>query len=82
MTLNCFVRIGRTGRQIAALPAEEARERELVKANQRVGRPARREDKRAHGAGAAAGVASRVAICARASETASKVNRVEAWRAL
>ena len=82
MALDRLVRIGRTSRQIPALPANEARERELVKADQSVRSAPGRDNQRAHGAGAAASAASRAAICAKASATASKVNNVEAWRAL
>src|SRR6516162_432678 len=49
--LDRLVGIGRAGRQVSALPANQARERELVETDQRVGGSARREDERAHGAG-------------------------------
>jgi hypothetical protein len=62
MPLNCFVGIGRAARQISTLAANQAREGELVEADQRAGGAARGDDKRAHGAGAASGAASRAAI--------------------
>ena len=45
-------------------------------------RATRRQSRGAHDAGAVSRAALRAAICANASTTASKVNKVEAWRAL
>ena len=47
-----------------------------------MGGAARRQNQRAHDAGAVSRAASRAAICAKASTTASNVNKVEAWRAV
>ena len=43
MPLDRLVRISRTGRQVPALPADQARKRELIEADQRVGGAARRQ---------------------------------------
>ena len=82
MPLDRFVRVGRAGRQIPALTAEQGRERELVEADQRVSGAARAEDESAHEAPAPSFAVSRAAIWPRASTTALNVSRVEAWRAL
>ena len=78
MARDRLVRISRTGRQIPALPADQARECELVEADERMDGAARRGGERAHDAGAASRTASRAAIWANASTTASNVNNVEA----
>lgn len=65
MPLDRLVRIGRTGREIAAPTTDEARKRELVAADQSVRGAARRERELAHGAAdavAAPAAASRAAI--------------------
>src|SRR5208337_2535907 len=77
VTGDRLVGIGRATRQVAALPADQARQRELVEPNQRMRRPARRE--RGHDASAVSALFR--AIWPRASATASNVSRVEAWRA-
>ena len=82
MTLDRLVRIDRAGRQVPALPADQARKRELIEADERVGGAARRDSERAHDAGAAWRTAWRATTWASASTTASNVNNVEAWRAL
>ena len=70
MPLDRLVRIGRAGRQVSTVAANQARERELVETDQRVGGSARREGERAHGAGAASTAASRAAISSATSSTA------------
>jgi hypothetical protein len=82
MALDRIVRVSRTGRQVPALTAGQARERELVEADQRMSEAARRPNQRGHVAGAASRAASRAPIWVNASTTASNVNNVEAWRAL
>ena len=82
MTPDRLVRVGRAGRQVSALPADQPRKRKLVEADEHMGGAARRQNRGAHDAGAVSRAASRVAICPSASTTASNVNKVEAWRAL
>jgi hypothetical protein len=62
MTFDRLIRIGRAGRQVAALPADQARKRELIESDERMGGAARRDSERAHDAGAASRAASRAAI--------------------
>src|SRR5271165_3201748 len=80
VALNGFVGIGGAAGQIAALPAKHARQRQLIEPDRGVGGPTWR--KRAHDAEAASAAPCRAAIWPSASATASKVNSVEAWRAL
>jgi|HubBroStandDraft_5_1064220.scaffolds.fasta_scaffold30176_4 hypothetical protein len=74
MAPDRLVGIGGTGRQVSALSADQARKRELIEPDQRMGGATGRQNQRAHDAGAV----SRAAICDSASTTASKVNKVEA----
>jgi hypothetical protein len=78
MAPDRLIGIGRTGRQVSALPTDQARKRELIEADQRMGGATGRQNQRAHDAGAVSRAVSRAAICDSASTTASKVNKVEA----
>src|SRR6516165_7973822 len=67
MALDRLIRISRTCGQVPALPADQARKRELIEADERVSRAARRQNQSAHDAGAASRAAWRPAIWANAS---------------
>jgi len=62
MALDRLIGIGGTGRQISALPADQARKRKLIEADGRVGGAARRDNEGAHDAAAASRTAWRAAI--------------------
>src|SRR5579872_586955 len=76
-----FVDIFGAGREIPALPAENGGKSQLIDADRAIRHATWGHAERAHFAGAAIS-AWRASICASASATASKVSKVEAWRAL